>query len=106
LVGSLLANYFLPWDRLPSSVRTVGFLLSAAYGVSVFLAGVIFTEVYARTARKSDAFGANILGAVAGLTQNASFILGMKALLLIAAVFYGIAAVAGKFNPMFRKAVA
>lgn len=38
------------------------------------------------------AFGANMLGAVAGgLTQNLSFIFGMKALLLIAALLYGLA---------------
>jgi spermidine synthase len=92
LVLSLLANYIVPWDRLPYGAQTVGILLSAAYSVSLFFAGVIFTELFGRTERKSSAFGANIVGAVAGgLAQNVSFILGMKMLLLVAVLFYALA---------------
>jgi SAM-dependent methyltransferase len=98
LVVSLLANYFMPWERLPYGARTVGFLLSAAYCVSVFFAGVIFAEVFARAKQRSDAFGANIVGAVAGgLGQNASFMVGMRALLLIATLLYAFASVCGYF---------
>jgi len=98
LVVSLLANYFMPWERLPYGARTVGFLLSAAYCVSVFFAGVIFAELFARAKQRSDAFGANIVGAVAGgLGQNASFIVGMRALLLIAALLYTFASACGYF---------
>ncbi len=89
LVAGLLANYFFPWQRLPYAAATVGVLLSAAYAVPVFAAGVVFTEMFRRSERKSNAFGANIVGAVAGgLAQNVSFIVGMKMLLLAAAVFY------------------
>lgn len=99
LVASLIANYFFPWQRLPYSAWTVGILLSAAYSFSVFLAGVIFTEMFRRAAGRSSAFGANIVGAVAGgLTQNASFILGMKMLLLIAALFYASAGLVGSLK--------
>jgi spermidine synthase len=96
LVILLLVNYFFPWQRLPYGAQTVGILLSIAYLFPVFFAGIIFTEAFRRCARKSSAFGANIVGAVAGgLAQNASFIFGMKALLLLAALFYAAAAVMG-----------
>ena len=99
LVVSLLANYFMPWERLPYGARTVGFLLSAAYCVSVFFAGVIFAELFARAKQRSNAFGANVVGAVAGgLGQNASFVVGMKALLLMAALLYAFASVSGYFQ--------
>jgi hypothetical protein len=93
LVVSLLANYSLPWERLPYGARSVGLLLSAAYSISLLAAGIIFTETFRQEERKSGAFGANIMGAVAGgLSQNISFLTGMKSLLLLAAVFYGLAA--------------
>jgi hypothetical protein len=67
----------------------VGTLVCAAYCVPFFFAGVIFSETFRSAGGSSNAFGANMLGAVAGgLAQNLSFVLGMKALLLIAAVLY------------------
>jgi spermidine synthase len=96
LVVSLVANYLFPWEQLSLSLRTVGLLLVAGYSLPIFFAGVIFTESLRHCERKSSAFGANIVGAVAGgLAQNISFILGMKALLVIAAFFYALAALAG-----------
>ena len=96
LLAGLLGNYFFPWARLPFGARAVGILLSFAYGFPVFCAGVIFTEMFRRCGHKATAFGANIMGAVAGgLAQNASFIVGMKALLLIAALLYALAIVCG-----------
>lgn len=96
LVASLVANYFFPWHQLPYRAQTVGILLSIAYLFPVFFAGIIFTESFKRCERKSNAFGANIVGAVAGgLAQNVSFILGMKALLLMAALFYALAGMMG-----------
>jgi spermidine synthase len=100
LVVSLLANYFLPWERLAYGARTVGLILSAAYSISLFFAGVLFTETFRREERKSGAFGANIVGAVAGgLSQNISFLTGMKSLLLFAALFYGLAGLCQLLKP-------
>jgi spermidine synthase len=94
LCVALVANYLIPWASLPGSATTVGILLCVANCVPVFFAGIIFTESFRRRGGSSDVLGANMLGAVAGgLTQNLSFILGMKALLLIAAVIYGGAAI-------------
>jgi hypothetical protein len=92
LVLSIVASYFLPWERLPFGARVAGLMLSAAYAISLFFAGVLFTETFRREELKSNAFGANIVGAVAGgLSQNISFLTGMKSLLLLAAVFYALA---------------
>jgi spermidine synthase len=89
LVGSLLANYAFPWGRLPYEAHVIGALLSVAYSVPVFCAGIIFAESFRQCSGKSSAFGANIVGAVlGGLAQNLSFVFGMKALLLVAAVCY------------------
>jgi spermidine synthase len=97
LLAGLLGNYFFPWARLLLGAHVVGILLSFAYAFPVFCAGVIFTEMFRRCEHKATAFGANILGAVAGgLAQNASFIVGMKALLLIAALLYVFAIVCGR----------
>jgi len=96
LLGSLLANYVFPWQELLYSARTVGILLSLAYSFPVFFAGVLFAEAFRRCERKSSAFGANIVGAVAGgLAQNVSFVVGLKALLLLAVAFYAAAALFG-----------
>ena len=72
-----------------------------AYCIPICLAGVIFTETFRRFGGSSSAFGANMLGAVAGgLAQNLSFIVGLKALLLIAAVVYGAAALLHLAKPL------
>jgi spermidine synthase len=95
LCVTLVVNYAIPWYRIPGSGTWVGVLICLAYCVPFFFAGVIFTESFRRLGGKSHAFGANMLGAVAGgLAQNLSFIIGMKALLLIAAVIYAGAALA------------
>ncbi len=100
LVSSILAIYFVPWELLPYRTLTVGSLFAAAYCVPVFFAGIIFAETFRQCVDKSACFGSNIMGAVAGgLSQNLSFIIGMKALLLLTAVFYLLAAVFGCVSP-------
>ena len=94
LCVAILAIYATPWNRLSASGMLIGMLLCLAYCVPVFLAGVVFTETFRRSSHRSYAFGANILGAVAGgLAQNLSFIIGLKAVLILAAVIYASAAI-------------
>jgi hypothetical protein len=96
LLACLLGIYLFPWQRLPFGTHAVGILLAAAYCLPVFFAGVIFTESFRRCKEKSSSFGSNIVGAVAGgLTQNVSFIVGLKALLLLAALFYSFSGICG-----------
>ena len=100
LCATLLVIYGIPWSRMPGSGIMVGILMCFAYCVPFFFAGVIFTESFRRFGGQSKAFGANMLGAVAGgLAQNLSFIFGMKALLLIAAAVYGGAALLQVIKP-------
>ena len=88
LIVCLIAIYMIPWAELPFGSRVVGTLLAGAYGFPIFFAGVIFTESFRRCEDKSEAFGSNIVGAVAGgLAQNVSFVIGLKPLLLLAVVF-------------------
>jgi spermidine synthase len=93
LIITLIAIYIVPWESLPFGARAAGALLATAYCIPIFFAGVIFAETFRKCPNKSTAFGSNIIGAVAGgLAQNLSFVIGLKALLLLAAVFYGLAA--------------
>ena len=85
----LVIDYSVPWNSLPGSGVFVGTVLCIACCIPIFFAGIIFTTSFQKSAGSSSAFGANMLGAVAGgLAQNLSFLFGMKALLLVAAVFY------------------
>jgi spermidine synthase len=103
LCAALVANYLIPFASIPGSGRMVGTVVCAAYCVPFFFAGVIFTETFRSAAGSSKAFGANMLGAVAGgLTQNLSFVFGMKALLLIAAILYAGAAFMQVTKSKFR----
>ncbi len=92
LVAAILANYVFPWNRLPLGSRGVGIALSIAYAIPVFCAGIIFATIFRKAVSKADALGSNIFGSVVGgLMQNLSFIFGLKALLLAAALVYGAA---------------
>jgi hypothetical protein len=96
LVLGLIAIYVIPWTELPFGSRIVGMLLAGAFGFPIFFAGVIFTESFRRCEDKSGSFGSNIVGAVVGgLAQNVSFMIGLKGLLLLAVVFYLLAALCG-----------
>lgn len=100
LCVTLVINYAIPWTKVHGSGTVVGVIICFAYCVPFFFAGVIFTESFRRFAGRSGAFGANMLGAVAGgLTQNLSFIFGMKALLLIAAIVYLAAGLVFRLKP-------
>jgi spermidine synthase len=89
LAAALLGIYFIPWPSIPLSIRAIGLLLACAYSVPLFFAGVVFTRSFRGEHGSGNLLGANIIGAVAGgLAQNLSFVFGMKALLLVAIVFY------------------
>jgi SAM-dependent methyltransferase len=70
-----------PWLR---GVAATGFLC-----LPVFFAGLIFIRSFAQVQFSSAALGSNLLGAlVGGLLESLSLWLGLKALLLIAALLY------------------
>ena len=94
LVGSCLGLYFLDLSRFaflpyPTKAAVVGLLTS----LPMLFSGVVFVKSFAATDRKDTALGANLMGSlVGGLLQTVTFATGIKALLLIVAGLYFVAA--------------
>ena len=93
LFAALVVNYVVRPDRLlslPFAVRSVvGPLLAA---LPVGFAGVIFSSIFARSARPDASLGANLLGAVVGgCLEFLSTVTGLRALTLLALAFYLVA---------------
>jgi SAM-dependent methyltransferase len=90
LVASCVGLYFLDLSRfgfLPYATKAavVGLLTS----VPMLFSGIVFIRSFAGVERKDAALGANLFGALAGgLLQSVTFVTGIKALLLIVALFY------------------
>jgi len=73
---------FLPY---PTKAIIVGSLTS----LPMLFSGIVFTRSFAAASEKSNALGANLIGALLGaLLQSLTFVFGIKALLLIVAGFY------------------
>ena len=90
LIGSCMVLHFV-------DLATFGFLpyFSKALVVAVLtslpmlFSGIVYVRSFASTPDKSKAIGANLIGALTGgLLQSITFITGIKALVLIVAVFY------------------
>jgi hypothetical protein len=68
------------------------FAASAFLTAPVFFAGLIFIRSFAKCEDKSRALGSNLIGAlVGGLLEALSFVTGVRALILLVAIFYLIA---------------
>ena len=97
LVGlemALISIYLVPFGRIPGSTLAVGSLAAGLFALPVFFAGLLFAREFRSTPSPSAALAANMLGAVVGgLTENLSLVIGLKALLLIAALFYLVAGI-------------
>jgi spermidine synthase len=92
LVGIACA-YFVPFNRIPGSAALVGSFAALIFAIPVFFAGLLFASEFRSADSPAAALGANMLGAVVGgLLENLSLIIGMKALLLVAALLYCLAA--------------
>jgi spermidine synthase len=118
LVMILMSNLVAwRWPRLPQVVIVAGLALSLAglalvpldwfnaltgatklvaasafLTAPVFFAGLIFIRSFAVCADKSRALGSNLIGAlVGGLLEALSFVTGIRALILLVALFYLIA---------------
>ena len=71
-----------------------GSVAAILYAIPVFFAGLLFAREFRCAESPGPALAANMLGAVAGgLMENLSLVVGLKALLLIAAVFYLVAGI-------------
>jgi spermidine synthase len=90
LIGTALSLYFVDLARfgsLPYFSKTV--IVGSLTSLPMLFSGIVFVRSFAVTADKSNALGANLIGALAGaLLQSITFIVGIKALLLVVAGFY------------------
>jgi hypothetical protein len=92
LLVALISVYLVPFSRIPGSTLAVGSVAAILFAVPVFFAGLLFAGEFRSTPSPSAALAANMLGAVfGGLMENLSLVIGLKALLLIAALFYLVA---------------
>jgi spermidine synthase len=89
---SLLILYMVPLDVFNSLGfwgKTLG--ASIVLNVPIFFAGIIFIHSFRDTPAKDLALGSNLIGAVfGGLMESLSFIVGIKALLIIALLLYAL----------------
>jgi len=90
LVATVLALYFVDlarfafMDPVPKAV-----LVGGLTTLPMVFSGIVFARAFAVSPHKDYALGANLLGALVGaILQSLSFLLGIKALLLVVAAFY------------------
>ena len=94
ILAGIACAYFVPFQRIPGSAALVGTFAAIMFAIPVFFAGLLFASEFRAVESPAAALGANMLGAVVGgLLENLSLIVGMKALLVVAAILYFLAAV-------------
>jgi spermidine synthase len=90
LVGTALGLYFVDlatFGFLPYALKAV--IVGSLTSLPMLFSGIIFVRSFAVAEDKSNALGANLIGALVGaLLQSITFVIGIKALLLIVAGFY------------------
>ena len=90
LFSSCLGLYFLDLSRFgflpyPTKAMLVGLLTS----LPMLFSGIAFIRSFANTEAKDAALGANLIGSLFGaLLQSVTFVIGIKALLLLVAGLY------------------
>jgi spermidine synthase len=90
LIATSLSLYFVDLARfgfLPYFTKAI--VIGVLTSLPMLFSGIVFTRSFAAAADRSNALGANLIGALCGaLLQSITFITGIKALLLIVAGFY------------------
>jgi hypothetical protein len=90
LIGTCLGLYFVDLSRfafLPYATKAL--VVGSLTTVPMLFSGIVFIRSFALAAGKDQALGANLIGALVGaLLQSITFIIGIKALLLIVACLY------------------
>jgi spermine/spermidine synthase len=102
LYGTLLVALLVAYLVNPAALLALSFwprLLAAStlYFTPIFLANVIFARRFRETHEPTLAFGTNLLGAIVGGTlEYTSLLIGYRALIIIVAVLYLAALIAGR----------
>lgn len=93
LCGTALGLYFIDLARfgfLPFATKAI--VVGTLTTLPLLFSGIVFVRAFAATRDRDLALGANLLGALFGaLLQSLSFLIGIKSLLLIVALMYGMA---------------
>lgn len=104
LIGVCVALYFIDLSTfgfLPYAVKAP--LVGALTTLPMLFSGLLFIDSFAKCPDKGQALGANLIGAlVGGVLQAATFVIGVKALLLIVAGLY-VAALATRPRPAYAR---
>ncbi|HLE47198.1 MAG TPA: spermidine synthase, partial [Candidatus Thermoplasmatota archaeon] len=98
LIVSLAVAWLVPTAALIGLSAPIRFLAATALAFTpVFLANIVFAERFRNTENARTAFGANLLGAmVGGLLEYSALIVGYRSLLILTALLYGAAFLAGR----------
>jgi len=93
LAAALTVNFLLPLDRLLFEPRTLRYLVAIALLFSpIFFANLIYSRLFRDTSQANLAFGANLLGTMlGGSMEYVALYVGYHDLVLLAAIFYGLA---------------
>jgi hypothetical protein len=90
LVASCLGLYFLDLSTfafLPYATKAL--IVGTLTSLPMLFSGVVFARSFVAAPRKDAALGANLFGSlVGGLLQTLTFVVGIKALLLVVALLY------------------
>lgn len=112
LYGALLVALLVAWLVPPAALLELGLVPRFAVAVAVsfapiFLANLVFAQRFRDVGESTVAFGANLLGAmVGGLVEYLALLTGYQALLVVVAVAYGLAFLAGRAHFRPRAAIA
>ncbi len=90
LIGISLGLYFIDLAQfafLPYTAKAL--IVGSLTTLPMLFSGVIFVRSFAAASGKDEALGANMIGSLVGaLLQSVTFIVGIKALLLVVALLY------------------
>lgn len=90
LIGISLAMYFVDLAQFAFlSYAVKALVVGGLTTLPMLFSGIIFVRSFARAEGKDEALGANLVGALVGaLIQSVTFVVGIKALLIIVAGLY------------------
>jgi SAM-dependent methyltransferase len=90
LLASCAGLYFFDLTLLSAlPFKTRALAVGGLTTLPMFFSGIIFVRSFAGSNRRDEALGANLVGAlIGGLLQSVTFLVGIKALLLLVALLY------------------
>jgi hypothetical protein len=98
LFAALAVAWLVPPDKLLGLAAAPRFLVATAIAFApIFLANLIFAQRFRDVGSSTTAFGANLLGAMAGgVVEYLALITGYRFLLIVVAALYALALVSGR----------